>query len=691
MRLGAFRLIVVLALRSLVAHRVKSAIVGGLLFCGTFVVVLGNALLDSIESGMEKVITNSLAGQLQLYAADARDPLSLFGGFGMGSTEIGEIDAFEDVDRAVSGIDGVRAVVPMGMGPVTVFGRNEVDQVLSDLRDRVRSGETAEIPVLTGRARRIVDALATEAVAQVAIADPETVAKTRDALAQATTDAFWAPFATGDTAGALASLDFLDSRIAPLASDGRLIYLRAIGTDPKRFAEVFDRFHVVLGTPIPEGKRGFLFSNRTYEELIKNRVAAELDRLHEAIVDDGGRIADDPLLAERVGRNAKQYRRITFQLDATEATAIHDWLAAELGEPTLDLDALVQKFLTFDDSNFVARYDAFYARIAPAIELYEVPVGGTITLRGFTKSGYVRAVEVPVYGTYEFTGLEGAGLQSAANLMDLVTFRDLYGKMSDRTRSELDEIRTSVGITAVSRDDAEAALFGGAAPVEATAAVDAIDVDLDQIAVVDPWTATYPVEDLDRGLALNAAVVLDDPSQAAALTPTIAAAVAPLGLQVVDWKAASGTIGQLVTVLRIVLVVALAIIFLVALIIVNNAMVMATIDRVPEIGTLRAIGAQRSTVIGLFLMETALLGLIGGGSGAGLAVAMVTWLGQVGIPAPAQVMVLMFGGPRLYPTAGLDDVAFGLLAITSVAIGSTLYPALMAARVQPIVAMQGEG
>ena len=38
---------------------------------------------------------------------------------------------------------------------------------------------------------------------------------------------------------------------------------------------------------------------------------------------------------------------------------------------------------------------------------------------------------------------------------------------------------------------------------------------------------------------------------------------------------------------------------------------------------------------------------------------------------------------------GLDDLMFGLVTITVVAVGSTLYPATMAARVPPIVAMRG--
>lgn len=683
-------LIVRLAMRSIVAHRVKSVVVGGLLLCGTYAVVLGNALLDSVESSMEQVITGSLAGQLQVYAADARDPLALFGALGLGSTDIGEIPRFEDVAAALEAIDHVAAVVPMGITSATVFGRNDIDQVLSDLRDTVGPApspeDLAHRTALLARARRIVAELAAEAAVQEAVTNPELFAQSRDALAEADSEAFWARFDTDP----LAALDFLDSKVAPLASDGRLLYLRVIGTDPDKFTKTFDRFRIVKGTAIPSGRPGFLFSNRTYEELVKNPVAAELDRICRAVTEDGKSIAADPLLQQRVARNARQYRRITFQLDPVEVAALEPWLREQLPGTTGGLDQLVQAYLTVDDTNVAARHAGFTERIAPAMDLYEVPVGSTITLRGFTKSGYLKAMEVPVYGTYEFEGLEGAGLQSAANLADLVTFRELYGKMSDRAKDELAGIRASVGVADVSRDDAEMALFGGGAPVEATAErVEAIDIDIGQVVAEDPWKRTFPVEDLEHGLALNAAIVLDDPATLPEVRPRIEEVAKGLGLQVVDWKTASGTIGQFVTVMRGVLITALVIIFLVALIIVNNAMVMATIDRVPEIGTLRAIGAQRTTVLGLFLTETALLGLFAGGTGALAAVLTVWWFGVVGIPAKAQILVLLFGGPRLYPSVGLDDVAFGLLAITGVAVASTLYPALMAARVPPIVAMQG--
>jgi len=69
-------------------------------------------------------------------------------------------------------------------------------------------------------------------------------------------------------------------------------------------------------------------------------------------------------------------------------------------------------------------------------------------------------------------------------------------------------------------------------------------------------------------------------------------------------------VGQFVTMIRAVLYISVLIIFAVALVIINNALVMATLERMPEIGTLRAVGAQRR-----FCSACA-----GGGAGGGRAV-----------------------------------------------------------------------
>jgi hypothetical protein len=315
----------------------------------------------------------------------------------------------------------------------------------------------------------------------------------------------------------MAALDFLDSAVAPQSQDGRLLYLRIIGTDPEEFRQSFDRFYIADGTPIPPGQRGFLFSKRTYEKLIKNLVARELDDIHEQVHDKHEVIADEPLIQAQIERLSRQYPRIVFQLSPDDAKAIEAGLRAKFPDEQGGLNELVSRLLKVDDATLDANYALFYELIAPRIKLYDIPVGDTITLRAYTKAGYVRSVNLPVYGTFEFQGLETSDLASATNLTDLVTFRELYGKMSASQQAELKDIAASVGAKDVSRENAEAELFGGTSGIEATADDAAPDLaaatgDASFANVqggVD--TKVYSPDEMRNGLTLNAAVILKDP------------------------------------------------------------------------------------------------------------------------------------------------------------------------------------
>ena len=57
---------------------------------------------------------------------------------------------------------------------------------------------------------------------------------------------------------------------------------------------------------------------------------------------------------------------------------------------------------------------------------------------------------------------------------------------------------------------------------------------------------------------------------------------------------------------------AVLIIFVVALVIINNALVMATLERVREIGTLRAVGAQRRFILAMLVLESIVVGIVFG-------------------------------------------------------------------------------
>ena len=199
----------------------------------------------------------------------------------------------------------------------------------------------------------------------------------------------------------------------------------------------------------------------------------------------------------------------------------------------------------------------------------------------------------------------------------------------------------------------------------------------------------YSKADMENGVVLNAAVLLKEGASLRDAMKHIEEASAAAGVPVtaLDWQTASGIVGQLLLVIKGVLVIAILVIFLVALFIINNSMMMATMERTTEIGTMRAIGAQRSQVLILFLLETLVLAALASGLGAGASIGFITWLGSVGIKAPSAQAMFIFGGPRLFPTWSLLNVAFGIGSVSFISLLSTFYPAWMAANVQPVVAM----
>ena len=511
---------------------------------------------------------------------------------------------------------------------------------------------------------------------------------------RASSEAFWKEF----DADPLAGLDYLDGKAAPLLGNGRMMFFRYIGTDVQLFAKSFDRFKIVKGEMIPEGRRGFLISETMYDRMVKHPTARQFDEIYEAVTESGRVIATDEALENQVERMSRQYSRVIFQLRPDDARRLEKELRAMLPAEKGDLAALLQSFLKVDDGNLEVRYRYFYDTIGKMIRLYAVNVGEVITLRGFTRSGFLKAVNLKFYGTFAFEGLETSDLAGVMNIVDMLTFRELYGKMSAAQKAELKDLSASVDRKDVKREDAEDALFGGGDLVEeqdensdAMRRLNAIDtrtLEIDQSTTELPYTQ----EEIDRGMALNVAVILDDPERLQETREEIVAATkaAGLNMNVLDWQQASGLLGQFVIVIRLVLWTAILIIFTVALVIINNSMVMATMDRTPEIGTMRALGAQRSFVLSMFMIETMLLGLVSGGLGALLGAGAVGWMGSVGIPAGNEVVVFIFGGPRLYPEVGLSNLVSAMILIIVVSLGSTFYPAMLATRIQPIEAMRSK-
>jgi len=399
-----------------------------------------------------------------------------------------------------------------------------------------------------------------------------------------------------------------------------------------------------------------------------------------------------------VEENRSETRDILLQLDPTQAELAVARLQRAVGSREPDLQKLLVAFLDTNDANFQARYRTFYDELAPLLQLYLFKPGDTITIKTAARSGYINSVNVKVYGVAAFQGLEKSNLASISCLMDIHSFRDLYGYVTAEKAAEIRELKATAGLTDLSREQAEAELFGAAAPAPVStgkatriedrpvaAARRGVDADL--------LRRVYTQAEIDHGVALNAAVLVDDPRHLKAAQAAVQAAVdrAGLPLKVVDWKSAAGNVGSMIDGIRFALYGGAIILFAVALVILNNAMVMATLQRVKEIGTLRAIGAQRRFVWAMILVESVAVsiffGALGAVAGAGL-VGLVRALG--GIPTSNDQLQFLFSGPTLMPHLGRVSLVVSLVVVLVVSVLSGLYPALLAMRITPVEAMQTE-
>jgi putative ABC transport system permease protein len=123
---------------------------------------------------------------------------------------------------------------------------------------------------------------------------------------------------------------------------------------------------------------------------------------------------------------------------------------------------------------------------------------------------------------------------------------------------------------------------------------------------------------------------------------------------------------------------------------VMNIMWITIRERTREIGTLRAIGMQRASVLQMFVIEGFLLGLFGtvAGTTLGLLASFAANAAHIALPVAAQLFV-MTDHLILTPTVGW--AAFGIVFITSILTGISIIPSLRAARMKPISAMSHFG
>ncbi|MBL8916503.1 MAG: ABC transporter permease [Archangium sp.] len=161
-------------------------------------------------------------------------------------------------------------------------------------------------------------------------------------------------------------------------------------------------------------------------------------------------------------------------------------------------------------------------------------------------------------------------------------------------------------------------------------------------------------------------------------------------LDVTNWEDETNFVQWIVTALTVLATIVIFALVAIIAVGIMNVMWISIRERTREIGTLRAVGMQRGTVLSMFLAEGSLLGLIGtivGGIGGVLGSIAVS---KAGITLPPSWQFVFFSD-HLVITPTLTWVGFSVGFITVAIAGISLIPSFLAARLKPITAMSHVG
>lgn len=164
------------------------------------------------------------------------------------------------------------------------------------------------------------------------------------------------------------------------------------------------------------------------------------------------------------------------------------------------------------------------------------------------------------------------------------------------------------------------------------------------------------------------------------------------GLVVETWLEANPTYAALLPLYDVIMGVYVGIFFVLAGLILLNALYLSLVERVREFGLLAALGLSGRRVMALVFWESLLL--VGVGAGVGLLLGLGVQLELADgfrLPLPQALLEQYreFGLPEvLYGRLGVREVLLTLGYAVGVAVLAALWPAYLASRLEPVEAMR---
>lgn len=178
----------------------------------------------------------------------------------------------------------------------------------------------------------------------------------------------------------------------------------------------------------------------------------------------------------------------------------------------------------------------------------------------------------------------------------------------------------------------------------------------------------------------------------AAQTEAVVAALQAPGFQVLTWQDMNELLVQTEELSSSYMVFFYLIVLGVAATVIINTQIMSVYERTREIGILSAIGMRGRRLMGIFLAESGFLAVGGILLGLALGGVVVAYFTRYGFPIDVENFGItgMLFADKIYTELTLQDTVTLTLLTFIVTVLAGLYPAVVASRMEPVVALRAE-
>lgn len=160
-------------------------------------------------------------------------------------------------------------------------------------------------------------------------------------------------------------------------------------------------------------------------------------------------------------------------------------------------------------------------------------------------------------------------------------------------------------------------------------------------------------------------------------------------VEAVNWRNAAGSTAMYLYFLRLILNLGIMVVLAAGFIIINNTLVINILDRIQEIGTMRAIGAKKLFVSLQCMAETLILSLLAGLLGLCLGSILSHIVSGMHITFSNAFLIQLFGGNTLVTVIKFSSLLKCFLVSLFLGIIAWIYPVRIALNTSPVTAMTG--